>query len=509
MKETIKINLSGQLFDLDSDAYDKLKSYLDSIKHRFGNSPEEAKEILEDIESRIAEILQEKLSETKQVVTLPDVEEIISLMGTAEEMDSTEDEAEEPKKSNWKHNFKGNKRFYRDPQNKVFGGVCSGLGSYFSIDPIWIRLVFVILFFANLAGLVIYAVLWIVLPQAKTTAQRLEMQGKRVTLNDIEGSVKKEYEKVKTNVKNIPNSAGYKQAEGAVSEIFSVLGNIIIIFLKVIGAILAITLVITLVITVLGLIIGGIGFFPWNFMNDWQFPHMINWPNLSLIGLCLFLVITIPILAVLIKLFRWIFDIRSNNRVAAGIGATIWVIAFISLVVLVVVESDRGLFRKQYSSEYQISATEGKPLYIKLKNSKIDEDEVEYYQIFNYQFAYDDYRDEFLKTPSLEIIEANSDDMKLIMNRSYANFYIGKTPKNQFEIIDYGWRLSDTLLILDEYYSCDDDNAWRLPNLNLSIEIPEGQKVFIDKDIAGILDMEYMANQLVIMENSDLKIVNK
>jgi phage shock protein PspC (stress-responsive transcriptional regulator) len=199
MKETIKINLNGQLFDLDNDAYERLKNYLESLKSKFGASPDEAKEILEDIESRIAEILQEKLFEAKQVITLADINEIISLLGTAEDIEEPESEEESNARST-KAQYKSSKRFYRDPQNRVFGGVCSGLSAYFNVDPIWIRLLFVFLFFANLAGLIIYVVLWIVIPPAHSTGQRLEMQGKKVTINDIEDSVKKEYEKVKTEL---------------------------------------------------------------------------------------------------------------------------------------------------------------------------------------------------------------------------------------------------------------------------------------------------------------------
>jgi phage shock protein PspC (stress-responsive transcriptional regulator) len=507
MKETIKINLNGQLFDLDTDAYTQLKKYLDSLKTKFSSSPNEAQEILEDIESRIAEILQQKISVSKQVISMADIDEIISLMGTADEMDQPVTD-EEKKTDTSNSQPKSSKRFYRDPQNKILGGVCAGIAAYFNIDPLWIRLLFVFLVFANLAGLLIYIILLIILPPAITTGQRLEMQGKRVTINDIEGSVKREFEKVKASVKDIPNSKGYRNAESAVSEIFNTLGHIIIVFLKVIGVIIAVSLLMALIFTVLGLIIGGAAIIPFHFANALHFPNLLAWPQISFLGFCLFLVIVLPILALLTKIIKLLFDIRTTNRVAAGIGATIWVVAFISIIVLLVTDTNKDIFRLSKTSTHTILIQKEKPLYIGLKTRHIDEDDIDYYHVFNFEFAYDDFHDSFLKNPTLEFKESANKEMKLVIERNYANLKIGKMPKDHNRIVEYSWQMTDTLLLLDEYYSCDEDNAWRFPDVKIILEIPEGQKVFLKKDIGKLAGTFYNDDVLMEMKHNKLQMVN-
>lgn len=509
MKETIKINLGGLLFDLDNDAYDRLKAYLDSIKIKFDSSGTEGLEILEDIESRIAEILQQKMSDSKQVITLSDIDEIIALLGTADEMDDVEED-DTSKSSNFsKQNSKSNKRFYRDPQNSILGGVSSGIAAYFNIDPLWIRLIFVFLFFANLAGLIIYLILWFILPPARTTGQRLEMQGKRVTLNDIEDSVKNEYDKVRSSVKNISNSKGYQNAESALSEVFTVLGRILVVFIKVVGAIIGVSLLIALIATILGVVVGGAAFMPWQVFHGWHFPNIFHWTNVSLFSICLFIVLALPIIALLTKIIRMLFDIPSRNRVAAGIGATIWVIAFISLIVLLVVEGERGLFRTTDTARYTLNIPENKALYVSLKEHRYDADDFENYQVFNFKFGYDDYHDDFYKRPKLEIRATDLSDVKLKIERNYANFKIGKVHDNNDDIANYNWRMNDTLLVLNEYYICDDDNAWRIPFVIIKLEIPEGQEVYFDDDLQKLLDNKNYSGQHYRMTNGTLEKISK
>jgi phage shock protein PspC (stress-responsive transcriptional regulator) len=506
MKETIKINLNGQLFDLDNDAYEALHNYLESIKGKFGNTPEEADEILEDIESRIAEILQQKLTKVKQVITLGDIKEIISLLGTADDMDADEEAENKENVSGKYHNQEANnKRFYRDPENRVIGGVCTGLSAYFNIDVIWIRLIFIFLFFAKFAGLIIYVVLWIVLPPAKTTAQRLEMQGKRFTLDDIEESVKKEYSKVKSSVKNIPNSKEYKNIESGLSEFFSVLGNILLVFFKVIGAIILVSLILTLVISVLGLVVGSITFLPWQFFDSWEWPHVIDVTSWSLIGICLFLVIAMPILALLTNIVRWLFNIESRNRVSAGIGATIWVLAFISLVVLLVKQGENKAFRAYDTTSYKLTLPENKTLYIGLNSDDFEDYHLRNYQVFNYRFSYDKYSDDFFKEPGIQIKTSEDEKIRLEIQKEFNSFRIGHVHDYPEELIDYNWHMSDTMLVLDKFYSCDDDDAWLLPNVQITLFLPAGQKVNFDDSVERLLDVDYAPVNRAVFEDGMLK----
>ncbi len=137
MKKAIKINLSGIIFHIDEDAYEKLKTYLDTIGRHFSNK-QESKEIIDDIEARIAELFQEKITEETQVITLPLVNEVIDIMGNPEDIADTGEEAESQR--TFHEAYSRSRRLYRDPENSVIGGVCGGLAAYFNVDPVIFRL---------------------------------------------------------------------------------------------------------------------------------------------------------------------------------------------------------------------------------------------------------------------------------------------------------------------------------------------------------------------------------
>lgn len=192
MKKTVTVNLGGYAFIMDEDAYVKLNKYLEKIASEL-KSNGDRKEILTDIEIRIAEILKEISKGKKEVVDIEDIEEIIKTIGNPSEFKQDNDSSyydETGKKTSYR-------RIYRDPENRVLGGVCSGLGAYFSFDPLLLRLIFIIgvLFFGT--GLIIYIILWIVIPEAKTIAQKLEMKGEPVNISNIGEKIKEEFNNVK------------------------------------------------------------------------------------------------------------------------------------------------------------------------------------------------------------------------------------------------------------------------------------------------------------------------
>lgn len=191
MKKTISINLGGMVFNIDDDAYTLLKDYLSRVEKHY--APENSSsEILEDIEARMAELFRERMSASKQVITKTDVEQVINILGYPEDFsaEAGDEEYHRPRRS-------GTKRIYRDPDNRVLGGVCSGLGAYFNVDPLVFRIIFLVLFFGAGTGLILYIVLWIVIPEAKTTAQKLEMRGEPVNVSNIGKKVKEEFNNVR------------------------------------------------------------------------------------------------------------------------------------------------------------------------------------------------------------------------------------------------------------------------------------------------------------------------
>jgi len=184
------INLGGMVYHIDDDAYDKLKIYLDKVKNEL-RSVDGGEEIYQDIEARIAELFSERLKNNRQVISLLEVEEVIGIMGNPEDISGKTTERDYKSKN---HNYR---RMYRDPDNRIIGGVCSGLAAYWRIDPTIVRLIFIILAIFGMAGVLIYLILWIVLPEANTVAQKLEMRGEAVNLSNIGDFFRQEFENVK------------------------------------------------------------------------------------------------------------------------------------------------------------------------------------------------------------------------------------------------------------------------------------------------------------------------
>ncbi len=205
MKKTVTVNISGIVFHIDEDAYEKLNQYLARVRERLAT--EEGKdEILADIEIRIAEMFQSKLGNYKKVITISDVKEVMDQLGEPEQFEETGESAQQGFQSSYRGE-RTEKRLYRDPDDKYIAGVAGGLGAFFNIDPTWIRVAFVVFVFLYGFGPLLYLILWIVVPKARTTAERLEMRGEKINLSNIEKTIKEEINDLKTNFKEFSDEA--------------------------------------------------------------------------------------------------------------------------------------------------------------------------------------------------------------------------------------------------------------------------------------------------------------
>jgi phage shock protein PspC (stress-responsive transcriptional regulator) len=197
MKRTVQINLGGVPLTIDDDAYRKLDSYLVELEQYFSRSGNQ-EEIMVDIESRIAELLSDMIK-SRPIVEMTDVEAAIKVMGTPTDFD---DAGTASGQGGGPWDIKTGKRLFRSPDDKVIGGVCSGLAAYFGVqEVIWIRLAFVLVFLTLGFGVIVYVVMWWLVPEAKTAADRLAMEGEPANARNIGRMVERGIEDLSSTIK--------------------------------------------------------------------------------------------------------------------------------------------------------------------------------------------------------------------------------------------------------------------------------------------------------------------
>ena len=235
MKKITTIRLGHYVLTIDEDAATEIANYLDAIKRRYATE-ESATEIIGDIEERIGELLQQKQNQQKRTYnTIEDVKEVISQMGPINSESTTE--GQESK-------FSGPKRLYRDPENSIVAGVCGGVAAYFDIDPIIPRIGWVISVFLLGFGIPMYIILWIVIPEAKTTSEKLMMRGQKPTLQNIEDNLKTEFNNLSAKFNN-PSTQN--RIAGFLNSLFIPLGKIMQSITKIIFSIAMATLIFILI----------------------------------------------------------------------------------------------------------------------------------------------------------------------------------------------------------------------------------------------------------------------
>ena len=203
MNKTHNINLGGYPFTIDDDAYKHLQDYLEKINKHFATS-EGFEEIVDDIETRMAELLFDRIK-TKSIVTMEDVKNAITIMGTPEEF-GAEAFGSDAAFESTKRKYKTGKRLFRDPDDKMIGGLCSGLASYFGIQEVlWVRIAFAIAALVGGIGLPLYLIMWAIVPEAKTPKDFLAMRGEPINVTNIAKIVEEQVDQISDQLSEIGN----------------------------------------------------------------------------------------------------------------------------------------------------------------------------------------------------------------------------------------------------------------------------------------------------------------
>ncbi|MBK7966830.1 MAG: PspC domain-containing protein [Bacteroidetes bacterium] len=332
MNKTVTVNIGGMVFHIEEQAYDQLKKYLEAIRGYFTSS-DGRDEIIQDIESRVAEMFTERIGTSRQVVIASDVEHVINTMGRPEQVAGADEEKSEFGAGNNStggfSEAKGYRRLYRDPDDKVVGGVCSGISHYIGIDPIWLRLIFAIAFFVMGSGFLLYLLLLVIVPKAKTTSEKLEMKGQAVNIDNIKKTIEEEVEDIKTRISGKRSSRG---GSSRIANFFEAIGAIIVAaikffvgFIGVIIAIVLIALLFALFVTLLGMsgVIGGdsLPIFLTNFfLESWQV-------NTGMFALAL--VIGIPIIVILYRIARSLFKFKTESKLFNYSTGILWIVGLL------------------------------------------------------------------------------------------------------------------------------------------------------------------------------------
>lgn len=333
MKKTLTVNLGGTVYHIDEDAYRLLDNYLNNLRLHF-RKQEGAEEIVNDMENRIAELFSEKVTFNKQVITISDVEEVISRMGKPEDFGDNSAEDESHKNSQQAGNSGNNtsnpngtahRRLYRDPDEKMLGGVAAGLAAYLGWDVTLVRILMVILVFIPYCSMIIlYLIGWIVIPEARTAAEKLSMRGQEVTVENIGKTVTDGFERVSNGVNDYVNSGKprsflQKAADLFVSVaafLFKLLLIIIAIVLCPILFIAAVALIFS-IIGVTSVLIGtGELLFNWLPTLPSVFGLVTTWESPWMFAGCIVLIlfVMIPVFALVYTILRSVFNCSPMSK---------------------------------------------------------------------------------------------------------------------------------------------------------------------------------------------------
>lgn len=375
MNKTININLAGLFFHIDEDAYQKLQHYLTAVKASFAGTPG-AEEINADIEARIAELFNENLKSDRQVVGMKEVEEVITIMGQPEDYRVDEEIFEDAEDGSDRPQEVKSKKLYRDPDSAYISGVSGGLGHYLGIDAVWVRLLWILLTLGTSGAMIlIYLALWIFVPEARTTAEKLEMRGEPINISNIERKIKEGFDDVSQRVKDVDyEKYGYKVRKGAKSAAGNVSHGVRVllnIFVKLIGILILLVAGSTLIGLFFGavtLLFFGISQTPWtDFFSEIPLDPDFFWVA-SILSL---IVTTIPFFFLFILGLKILMPrVKSTGRTPNLVLFGLWIISLLGLIFIGIQQATASAFNSQVVERTALPIQAGDTLYISMQGNE-------------------------------------------------------------------------------------------------------------------------------------------
>jgi phage shock protein PspC (stress-responsive transcriptional regulator) len=485
MNKTVTVNIAGIIFNIEEEAYLILSNYLDSIRSKF-HDENERDEILKDIEARIAELFQNKIHPSKEVIINEDVEEIISIMGSPEDYVDEEENQKSQEYSTEKTRTRRKRKLFRDVDNGLLTGVCSGFAAYLGIDVLIVRIAFVIFGIAG-SGIIAYFVLMFVLPEAKSASDKLKMKGEKINIENIKQtfhSSKEEFKKRRYKAKEKARKVANDGA-GAMRKIFKVFGKIFGFGL--------IAFAITVSIVIFSLFMGDSGLIylygDGTFISFTEFIGIVfqnNFQgNLMTAGLCL--IIGIPILGALFIGTKLLLGIRGSIKGFSVAAACTWIIGGI---LCAVVGLQLGLeFKNEGTVDYNVELANNNldTLYLDVADDLHFSNNISYEHGRRFELLKVADKDIYFGYPTLEIRKSTTDTNFTVQLVKESRGATLKQAIFRAENLKYKVKSTSDKLVLDPYFKSAADQKWRAQTTKVIVWVPVGKTVHLSKNLDRIM----------------------
>lgn len=480
MNKTININLAGRFFHVDENAYAHLQKYLDAVRATL--SPEDSiEEIMNDIEARIAELFSESMTSNDQVITLSRVKEIIDIMGQPQDFDP--EGAAEP---NAAEQYKSIKQLFRDEENKYLGGVTSGLGHYLGIDCLWIRLIWLLLFFFSSGTFfMIYILFWILVPAAKSTSDKLKMKGEPINISNIEKRVKEGYDKFSDNMKSVDYDKYGNQVKRGSNRVVEVIGNLLKGTLTVLAKLLGVLMLIFSITTLLGL---AFGLFSAGSLEFWGQADLIQyyqavsvaqipfWALLTIV----FLAVGIPFIVLfIVGLKLLIQNLKSMGWTPKILIFALWIASILALIFFGAKHATFSSVTGQFQREIPLPISKNDSLTLTMNQSLLSGRSSERDDDFKIKMDADNNPSIVTNNVRL-IVRSTQKEEGFIKVDSYADGATLDEAQDKAMQINYQIQYTDGVLELDPFLTTDLAHKYRDQHVEVIVYLPTGSVLWAD-----------------------------
>ena len=501
MNKTININLGGTFFHIDEIAYQKLKRYLDAIRRSLSDDPQGRDEILNDIELRIGELLSERVKDQRQVVNENDIDEVTKIMGKPEDYLVDEELFEDQPKHRARSS---SKKLFRDGEDKFLGGVSAGIAHYFGVDALWIRLAWIVLVIAGFGtGIPIYILLWILIPEAQSTADKLQMKGEAVNISNIERKIKEEFDNVSTRVKDgvndvtskVKNADVKNKAKSGLEDLIDTLGKIFLAIFKVFGKFIGALLIFIAAATLIGLIFGA---FSWGsieilgFGNDWvEYPPFFfdsvvpSW----LLILFTFLAVGIPFVVLFMLGLRILSsNVKSFSTTTKLSLLGVWIISILGLGFAGINFATQKAYDGVNNQSEELTIVANDTLNVKMLGNEDLSNQRELRRRYGYENVYEGDIQKLFSTRINVDIKSTENSNAYIKIRKQSEGNNRLNANNDAEAIEYTFAISDKNLDLNGYFLSDFKNKFKEQLVSITLYLPINAVLYLDNSTRTFLD---------------------